>query len=255
MNLLESVTGNFVKESREILGKNLVGVYLHGSAVMGCFNERKSDIDLLVVVYEEIPDEVKKRYMDMVVRLNEAAPPKGIEMSIVRKNVCNPFVYPTPFELHFSIAHLGWYRTNPSDYIGRMNGVDKDLAAHFTILSHRGMCLYGEEISAVFEHVKAEYYLDSIWNDVADAEEAIRMDSTYIILNLCRVAAYVKDGLILSKKEGGDWGMEHLPPKYSSLIRAALDDYLSGEPLKLDDADCACEFAASMIQEIKKAYP
>ena len=33
---------------------------------------------------------------------------KGIEMSIVTKTVCNPFVYPTPFELHFSAMHIGW---------------------------------------------------------------------------------------------------------------------------------------------------
>lgn len=40
MNLLESVTEAFVRKSREILSENLVGVYLHGSAVMGCFNEK-----------------------------------------------------------------------------------------------------------------------------------------------------------------------------------------------------------------------
>ena len=96
MRLLESITEAFVTASREILGENLVGIYLHGSAVMGCFNEKKSDIDLLVVVDGEIPDEVKKRYLDMVVRLNGDAPEKGIEMSVVRKDVCRPFVYPTP---------------------------------------------------------------------------------------------------------------------------------------------------------------
>ena len=40
----------FVKGSREILGDELCGVYLHGSAVMGCFSPAKSDIDLIVVV-------------------------------------------------------------------------------------------------------------------------------------------------------------------------------------------------------------
>ena len=60
----------------------------------------------LEIVLGELPDEVKKRYLDMVVRLNGDAPEKGIEMSIVRKDVCRPFVYPTPFELHFSVSHL-----------------------------------------------------------------------------------------------------------------------------------------------------
>ncbi len=32
---LESITKEFVEQSRSILGDNLAGVYLHGSAAMG----------------------------------------------------------------------------------------------------------------------------------------------------------------------------------------------------------------------------
>ncbi|HJW82735.1 MAG TPA: hypothetical protein VJ754_00380, partial [Anaerolineae bacterium] len=32
-----------------ILGENLVGVYLHGSLALGCFNPAQSGVDLLVV--------------------------------------------------------------------------------------------------------------------------------------------------------------------------------------------------------------
>ena len=34
--------------------------------------------------------------------------------------------------------HIDWYRNNPDDYISKMRGEDKDLAAHFTIITHRG---------------------------------------------------------------------------------------------------------------------
>ena len=121
---LKRITESFVRRSREILGENLVGIYLHGSAAMGCFNDKKSDIDLLVVVKGEVSDEDKLRYMDMVVELNTLAPEKGIEFSMVRREVCRPFVYPTPFELHFSNAHLAWYERNPREYVLKMNGTD-----------------------------------------------------------------------------------------------------------------------------------
>ncbi len=120
MDALNDLLKSFVTQSHKILGDNLIGIYLHGSAVMRCYNEKKSDIDLLVVVNEAIPNNIKHRFMDMVVELNTYAPPKGIELSIVKRGVCNPFVYPTPFELHFSIAHLEWYKTNPLDYIDKM---------------------------------------------------------------------------------------------------------------------------------------
>lgn len=250
MNTLENLTKEFAAQSQEILGNNLVGIYLHGSAVMGCFNLKRSDIDLLVVVNTSIPRETKCQYMNMVVELNSYAPIKGIELSVVRENVCKPLIYPTPFELHFSVMHLDWYKTNPLDYIDKMNGTDKDLAAHFMIIYHRGKCLYGKEIQDIFENVKEEFYFDSIWNDVANAEEEIWENPTYIILNLCRVLAYKKDRLILSKQEGGNWGIANLPEKYQGLILAALDDYSSDKPLKWD-VDRACDYAAYMIDQIR----
>ena len=250
MNILENVLENFVKQSQNILGDNLVGIYLHGSAVMGCFNEKKSDIDLLIVVDTALSNEIKRRYMDMVVELNTYAPEKGIELSIVRKNVCKPFIYPTPFELHFSITHLQWYKANPSDYINKMNGTDKDLAAHFTIIYHRGKRLWGKEIKDVFEQVSREFYFDSIWNDIENAEEEIMANPTYIILNLCRVLAYKKDGLILSKQEGGNWGIDNVPEKYHCLILHALDEYLSDRSMEWDE-NCACDYVAYMIEQIK----
>ena len=246
MSLLESVTKAFVRESREILGGNLVGVYLHGSAAMGCFHEKKSDIDLLVVVNEKISDEIKMRYMDMVVRLNKDAPEKGIEMSIVRKDVCRPFVYPTPFELHFSIMHLKWYKEDPADYIAKMKGTDRDLAAHFTIVYHRGKCLYGKKIKDVFEKPGRQDHFDSIMSDIADAEKDIITDPVYIILNLCRVLAYKQEGLILSKEEGGKWGLKVLPEKYHALISQALDEYMTDEGKNWNEADTR-EFALYML--------
>ena len=189
MSGLKELLDGFILDSKNILCDNLIGIYLHGSLAMGCYNEKKSDIDLLVVVKNDVPREIKRRYMDMVVALNHKAPSKGIELSIVKEAVCRPFVYPTPFELHFSAAHLNWYLLNPEDYIEKMNGTDKDLAAHFTIIYHRGKTLYGKEIKSVFSEVSSKDYMDSIWLDVKNAKEDIIDDTMYIILNLCRVLA------------------------------------------------------------------
>ena len=249
MNRLKMITENFVKQSIEILGNNLVGVYLHGSAAMGCYNDEKSDIDLLVVIHNDMSEEEKHRYMNMVVELNSLAPTKGIEMSIVKKSVCMPFVYPTPFELHFSVAHLDWYKSNPQDYVLKMNGTDKDLAAHITILYHRGLSLWGEELHDVFEAVSEKTYFDSIWSDIECAEEDILENPVYVILNLCRVLAFKRENLILSKQEGGIWGLAHVHEKYNNLIQQALDEYTSVSTMELDKKE-AMEYANYMIGQI-----
>ncbi len=250
MMILEDFIKSFVKQSVDILGENLEGIYLHGSAVMGCYNAKKSDIDFLIVVKNTIPDDIKTQYMDMVVEMNQHAPQKGIELSIIKKDVCKPFVYPTPFELHFSIAHLEWFKTNPADYIEKMKGVDMDLAAHFTILYNRGKCLYGKGIRDVFEEVNTEFYFDSIWNDIENAEEEIMENPTYMILNLCRVLAYKKEALILSKQEGGNWGLANIAKKYHALISQAMDEY-SSDKLLIWNEENTRDYALYMIEQIK----
>ena len=246
---IQKFLDTIVSRSQQILKENLTGIYLHGSAVMGCFNPKKSDLDFIVVVNEALPDSVKKEYMDMIVELNACGPAKGIEMSIVTKSVCNPFVYPTPFDLHFSVAHLNWYKSNPDDYIQKMKGIDKDLAAHFTIITNRGKCLYGEPIKKVFSKVPEQDYFDSIWNDIADAVEDISENTMYLTLNLARVLAYKKDGVILSKKEAGEWALENLPKEYHPLVEAALKEY-SDVGLVVYDLELAKQYAEYMLSRI-----
>ena len=230
-----------------------MGVYLHGSLAMGCFNPRKSDLDLLTVVRETPDDACKRIYMEMVTELSARMPGDtehaGIEMSVVRRDVCKPFIYPTPYELHFSVGHLEWYRRDPDDYIRKMNGTDKDLAAHFTIVRNRGVCLYGPPVEEVFGEVPAAAYLDSIREDIAGAREEIAGDTMYLALNLARVLAYCTEGKILSKKEGGEWALANLPEKFHPLLRALLADY-EGSTEGTYDRETAEEYAEYMLNRI-----
>lgn len=146
--------------------------------------------------------------------------------------------------------HLSWYISNPDEYIGKMNGTDRDLAAHFFIVKKRGIVLYGKEINDVFGEIPSEAYLDSIKNDVADSEIRIMDNPVYIILNLCRVLAYVQDGLVLSKKEGGEWAIKNIHDKYHELIKEALICYTSNKNIN-PDKSLAVEFCMYMKSKIE----
>lgn len=243
--ILSSISENY----SDILQKNLTGIYVHGSIAFGCFNWDKSDIDFIVVVNEELSHETKRKLMDFTVKLNEQAPPKGLEMSIVLKKYCGKFQYPTSFELHFSNTHKEWYHRNPDDYCEHMHGEDKDLAAHFTIIKHAGIVLCGEPISGVFGDVPSDFYLDSIKEDILNAKEDINQNPVYIVLNLCRVAAYIKKGLILSKKQGGEWGSENLDSDYQPIIISALHSYQTNKTMNIekDKSSDFCDYMLSII--------
>lgn len=248
---MDSLINGFVERSKEILRDNLVGIYLHGSSVMGCFNPQKSDIDLIIVVDRPMSDPVKREYMGMVVGYNALGPAKGIEMSVVLRAVCRPFVYPTPYELHFSAGHLEWYTEDPDGYIRELNGTDKDLAAHFTIINKRGRCLFGAPIEEVFAEVPPYEYMDSIWYDVEGAAEEITEYPMYLTLNLARVLAYREEGLILSKKEGGEWAMDRLPAEFRPLIADALREYSDSARIVYDEA-LAKRYAQYVIRRFRQ---
>lgn len=246
----EDLLLKFTEMSKQTLGDNLVGIYLHGSAAMDCFNPQKSDLDLILVVEHDIPDCDKLVFMGNVVSLNEEAPAKGIELSIVKKEYCNPFVYPMPFELHFSCAHINWFKANPEDYVKNMHGTDKDLAAHFTIIRRFGIVLYGAWIEEVFGEVPTKDYMDSIWADVENACEEILDNPLYVVLNLCRVLAYLREDLVLSKKAGGEWAIKTLPREYHALIENALECYETDREMKVE-SEMAQDFARKLLAQIE----
>ena len=251
----EKYLTRFVEAAKETIGKNLLGVYLHGSAAMGCFNPRSSDLDLLIGVRAGLDDLTKRHFMDKVVELHEdfvresGSSHSGIEMSLLLQKDCKPFVYPTPFDLHFSAMHLKWYKDNPDDYIQKMKGTDEDLAAHITITRARGRCLFGMPIEDFFGAVPAENYFDSILGDVENAESEITENTNSLVLNLARVLAFKQDGLVLSKKEGGCWALENIPPEFHGIVKAALDEYESGAPGQYDKAE-AKQYARFMLKMI-----
>ncbi len=245
--ILDEIT----KKSREILGDALTGVYLHGSMAMGCFHADKSDIDLIAVVDGDVSDAQKMRLMEAFVHFNGQAPPKGLEISVVKREHCSPFHYPTPYELHFSPAHLQRFLEDPQDYVEKMKGEDIDLAAHFTVIRKYGIVLFGEKIEDVFAPVPEAAYLDSIYADIEHAAQDILKQPVYMILNLCRTLAFVREGLCLSKEEGGKWGLGHLPPEHTPLVLEAIACYGS-ERKMAPKREAAVSFAEAMLEWIRQ---
>lgn len=216
-----------VGQLQAVLETNLVGVYLHGSLAMGCFNPACSDIDLLVVIEREMPVETKRSIVKLLLHSSKA--PSPIEISFVIEREMHPFHHPLPFALHYSeswrehynkaLANGGWVSWN--DTLKR----DADLSAHLMVTRERGICLSGKPIKDVSPPVPEQYYILSITGDFQDARDSRLKMPVYFVLNACRIYAYLCERQILSKDEGGSWGLHALPAQYHSSIQQALDIY------------------------------
>lgn len=258
---IKDLLTEIVENLRDCLGNSLVGIYLHGSLAMGSYNPVSSDIDFLVVVKNKLDPKIKKEIGQVMVRLSEKAPPEpsnGFDVSIVTLESLQNFKYPTPYELHFSSS-------NKQDFIkGSINfSIEKtepDLAAHFVVTKNRGICLYGESIGKVFPDVSKEHYLKSLVRDfewsfgnlIKGPNNGLCAVPVYAVLNFCRVLAFIDEELILSKSEGGKWGLEHLPQEYKPLIQEALNEYKKGGTSEPVDAFLLKQFARYAKDEITK---
>ena len=241
----QHILKNTVEMCKDAFGVNLVGVYLHGSLAMDCANQN-SDIDLLIVIKKPDTASNYRKLIDFFMALKDV-PKKGIEMSVVLKQFCTDFVYPTPFELHYGESHRTRY-TADSSYL--CQGEDEDLAAHFTMTKHRGVCLFGEPIDEVFADVPKVDYLASIFYDIADAKDDIAEDGIYHILNLCRTLAYVTEGKVMSKIEGGMWAMNHVDSRFISLVKRTAYAYDNGAELPEISSELMNDFVSYIYGKI-----
>jgi predicted nucleotidyltransferase len=233
---IRTQTNAVVSDLAEILGTSLIGVYLHGSLAMGCFNPALSDMDLLVVSTSPMPLEVKRRVTEALLRYSGA--PQAIELSILAESQLYPWEHPTAYDFHFSESHrarrVGDLETEKWREWNSQSTWDSDLAAHITVAQLRGICLYGEPISLVLPLVPASDYADSIVTDLwwarARAEEDPAGKGTYFVLNACRVYAYLLDGYITSKDEAAVWALSILPEEHRPLVVRALEIYRGVRP-------------------------
>lgn len=237
-----------VNQYRAILSSKLAGIYLHGSLAFGCFTWATGDIDFLVVTEESLTQMEKEALIRVLLDMTPDAPPKGFEMSVVLRKDCDPVVHPVPFELHFSNAHRARAEADLPAYCRDMHGMDPDLAAHFTVVRAVGRTMYGLPVSEIFGEVPRSAYVDSILSDVENAEADIGSNPVYITLNLCRVLAYLQCGLVLSKQQGGQWGLTHLPEVYRPLLQGVLAAYGGAACPPMTGLE---DFAAAMLKSIR----
>ncbi|MEC0202475.1 DUF4111 domain-containing protein [Paenibacillus lautus] len=247
--VLDQAVDLFKKE----LGGNLVGIYLHGSLAMGCFNPDTSDIDLLLVVADKLTRDHMRRLAKKIIAFHDDMPnQQGLELSLVLESSLQELVYPPPFEFHYSAFHREKYLTDDDYLCGGFQ--DADLAAHYTVIYHRGITLYGKAVQEVFTAVDRDHYIQAILHDVEGAVQDITDSPMYYTLNLCRVLYYLKDGVVSSKKEGGEWGLRTLPSKYHPIIERALHQYSGGAQNPADSAsDELVAFAGYMLEQIQEA--
>ncbi|MBM3886797.1 adenylyltransferase, partial [Candidatus Dependentiae bacterium] len=104
-----------LNESLELLqmifGRDLLGVYLYGSALVGGL-QKYSDIDLLVITNRATTTKEKNTLATKLLEISglymQGGPKRPLEITIVEKIAINPWRYPT----HFDFQYGEWLRSS-----------------------------------------------------------------------------------------------------------------------------------------------
>lgn len=215
---MNSYVDDLAGAAATVLGDALVGVFAHGSLVLGGWSHQRSDIDVLVVVSRSLTATEKSELSAAWRKIR--CPGVGLELSVVLDSVAADPTARPPFELHVT--------TGPSDkdVDGEGHPGDPDLVLHFAVCHSRGVPGFAEVPSSL---VRAQVANELEW-------AAEHNPSAYAVLNACRAWRYRVDGSLVSKVDGGRWALEQLTGDERDLVRTALAIQTGDSEAPLDPA-------------------
>lgn len=207
---------------KEIFADDLVGMYLHGSLVQGCFHPKQSDIDFTVVVKNPLTQEQEKQLFQLHENIRKDSDyGEWFEGIFFTLDQVKKAVFPSPFL--FCFAHSKC--RVPKDEKDR----DPDFPMTLRHLYDYGVALFGPEPKKLFLPPEWKILESSIKEDVQYSFKIFQEAPLYTVLNLCRAiyALETKD-VSASKQQAGEWGLQNFPAEFKSLIKTALEAYQHG---------------------------
>ncbi|GIH14402.1 aminoglycoside adenylyltransferase domain-containing protein [Rugosimonospora africana] len=220
---------------------DLVGVYLHGSAVLGGFQPGRSDVDVLAVVERPGTVDAQRAMGEAVAASARSCPGAGLELSVITVTTaatigCGPVAASAanrlrpqsdglaacPFEVHVNTTAPDAAIVTGADHPG-----DPDLVLHCAVCRDHARAVTGPPPDRVFGPVPAERVLAAMTADLRWAIDQGHIG--YAVLNACRALRYAESGLLCSKRDGADWYLARHPG--DPVVLAARDHARSGDPV------------------------
>jgi Domain of unknown function (DUF4111) len=222
----------------EVLGDALVGVFPHGSLVLGGWLASRSDIDVIVMVSRPLTPAEKSA---VVAAWSDAAlpcPGVGLELTVVLASVAAAPTARPAFELHVTTAPGDAKVVDGAGHPGELDAV-----LHFAICHSLGY--------PGFAPVPRELVLSQLVDELSWAAE--HNPSTYAVLNACRAWRYAVEGALVSKVDGGRWALPRLSGAEAALVAAALAEQTGEEAAPLDPAEVRA--FALRLQDVIRIEP
>jgi predicted nucleotidyltransferase len=220
----------------ELLGSDVIGAYLFGSAVLGDLRP-ESDLDIIVVSKRPTTRPEKQRIVRDLLAASGRKTPQGvwrrIELTIVVEGDIKPWRYPPRFDFQYG----DWLRREFE--IGNVEPwpttLNPDLAIMITMAVLANTPILGPPPADLFDPVPHQDLLNAMLGDIERLRGDIDSDTRNVILTLARIWSTVATGIIRSKDAAVDWGLDRLPEAQRPVLARARAIYLGEQPDRWDD--------------------
>ncbi|QSQ14004.1 aminoglycoside adenylyltransferase family protein [Myxococcus landrumensis] len=210
-----------------LLGDDVVGLYLLGSALNGGLRP-KSDVDLMLALSRPLGDGRREALVEQLLAISVdprlGAPGRPLEVTVVVLDDVRPWRHPAKRELQFG----EWLH---DDFVAKRVEppvIDPDLTLLLTMVRQHGVALMGPPPTEVFDPVPPADVERALAETVAQwtGEDTWRGEEKNILLALARIWMTRVQGGFFPKDVAAAWALERLPPAHRPVLESARAAYL-----------------------------
>jgi predicted nucleotidyltransferase len=232
---------------REVLGDNVVGVYLFGSAVHGGLKPF-SDVDVMVVATQPMSTTHKRRLISTLLEISRK--PRHLELTIVVESDIRPWRYPPRLEFQYG----DWWREEfeRGEY-EPWEELNPDLASLIRMVLNADTPLQGPPPGEIFDSVPPADYIAALVHGIEALLQDLESDARNVVLTLARIWSGVATDQMRSKDTAADWALSRLPEQHRGVLAEARSIYLGNQQQQSNDfVPRARAYSEHVVAEIHK---
>lgn len=215
---------------RDVLGRSVIGAYLHGSAVRGGLHPT-SDIDVLVITRRPSTSgerrELLARLMPMSGRGDPTGRSRSVDLAIVVQADVRPWRYPPRLDFQYG----DWLRRDFE--LGQeapWSSPSPDLALQLAMALEASRPLAGPGPTAILDPVPFADVRRAMLDGIPGLLSDLDGDERNVVLTFARIWMSLMTGVIASKDGAADWVLPRLPPEHRAVLAHARAIYLGDTP-------------------------
>ncbi|GAA1406513.1 aminoglycoside adenylyltransferase family protein [Catellatospora coxensis] len=219
---------------RAVLGTDLIGAYLHGSAVLGGLRPR-SDVDVLAVSRRSATPEQRHRLVDGLLDISgrraRRGPDRPVELIVVVLADVRPWRYPPTCDFLYG----EWLRDRYERGELPQPAPSPDLAPLLTMALAGDTPLFGPPPADLLDPVPPADLRHAIVAGIPGLLADLADDTRNVVLTFARIWVTLATGEIRSKDAAADWAMAHLAAEHQPVLAHAKAIYVGQVAESWDD--------------------